>query len=230
MRFHLTPARRAGAAFCAALLVMVLAWWGFERKEQKILSTQKMATVLRAKKYIPTGRKLSADVVEEVSVPELALTAGTFTKKTDLIDAQGAVRFKTRVAIPKGETVCRPYVMDDNAALGLAWALEPGQTALTLRLNSEDAVAGLLKPGDRVHVISTVKEKTLLLFSRVLVGAVGEKILDSSRQIEPNDLSKPLATDSILVTLFLTPAEALTTRAAGANGSLTLTLASPLGG
>ena len=84
------------------------------------------------------------------SVPNKFVQPGTSASIND---------FKSALAvapISKGEQITRTKVTQLGARTGLARQIAVGKRAITVRINDETGVAKLLKPGDRVDVLSTI--------------------------------------------------------------------------
>ena len=111
---------------------------------------------------------------------------------------------------------------------GLAWTLPAGQTALSVKLNFDQAVGGLIQPGDRVNINCTTERQTKILLSHVRVVAVDSQIWDPESSSVPSSKSKDGLTDSVLVTFSLTPREGALLSLAMDKGHLQLALTSPL--
>jgi pilus assembly protein CpaB len=134
----------------------------------------------------------------------------------------------SRVGILKGEQLTKSKVLDENTPLGLAWALAAGETAVALRLNAEQAVGGMINPGDRVNVLCTFdrqpgweEAQTVEFLSRVRVLAVDGATTASSQR-------KDVSNEFVLVTLATTPQQSARIVLAGEKGRVSLALLSPL--
>ncbi len=227
MKIIITPVRKLLLCAVVGAFVFAVAEMHFAKKKREIAEKQTFVTVVRSRKYIGEGKPIALDFIEEFVMPEAYVTP-TMVKKCELMDRNGHTRFKARVGIPKGEILSKSTMLDEQSALGPAWSLEPRQTAFGLRLNAEDAVGGLLKPGDWVHLVFTSSKRASILVPRVRVLSIADQVWDGSRAISDENLAKPMATDSILVTLILAPEDLLVARLAAMHGQLTLSLISPL--
>lgn len=223
----LTPRQKIVFSLLVGVLTAVAGWRYLVHQEKKIKNQYSMTTVLEARKYIKEGRAVDVDLVEEVPIPVAYLPPMAVQNKTELVDASGQARFATRIGLLKGEPISKSKLIETGAMRGLAWTLSPGQTALALKLSPEQAVAGLLRPGDNVNVYCTLdqqpgwpKDRTRLLFEHITVLAV----LPNNRNA--NDELPPV--DNMFVTLSLSPSDAALATLAADKGRIVLALASPL--
>jgi Flp pilus assembly protein CpaB len=186
-------------------------------EKSKTLHSTQMTTVLRARKYIATGKTISPEMVDEIRVPVLYAPPSVLSQKSELVNAQNQAKYKARIGLLKGEWIGKSVLTEESGALGFAWSLQPGETALSFRLNAEDAVAGHIQVGDFVNVMSVAQNQSHYLFPHARVAAM-------------SDSSKSMASEPIIVTLALAPRDALLASAAAMKGKLTLTLVSALEG
>lgn len=217
------------------LLTAGIFWGLLEKNKREVRSQNTMGTVLRAKQYLKTGRVISKNSVEEVLVPEAFIQPTALQKKEQLLDERGKGRLKPRVEILKGEQILRSKLFDDKVFMGLSWTLDPGQTAITIRLDSEQAVGGWIRPGDWIHLFCTFDRqpgwpnpRSQLLLDRVQVLAINDQIRDLSAPLEDKKMMNTMASDSVLVTIAVTPKEAGVVALAGKKGRFMLALVSPL--
>ncbi len=229
-KIELSPPKITAISAVVMVVATFGAWKFLEKQQDRLINASKMTPVLRAKRYIGVGKNLTVDVVETIEMPERFVPPGALADKSALLNAQGKPRFKARVGLPKADIVLRSELADDSSSMGLAWTLQPGETAVALRLNLDDAIAGLLRPGDLVHVLWTSSGRARLLLTNVRVGAVQDKLWEGTggAPAQADDFSKVMASDSILVTLILPPRDALLARLAAMQAHVTLALASPL--
>jgi pilus assembly protein CpaB len=210
-----------GGALIAAGALLYL-----RRAEQKIHAQQKMTTVLVAKRFIPAGKPIKVDEVEERPIPE------AYLQPLALSTLKGkAVRSRRGVA--KGEQITRSNVYEEGTLLGLAWALSPGKTAVALQLPLDRAAGGHIGPGDHVDVLAVLDKQpgwddplAVPLFSRVRVLAINDKVLDASGAAAAE--RREMSNEGILVTLELSLEGAARLMLAEEKGHITLALTSPL--
>lgn len=228
MKVFISPGKRLAVSIVAGVFASAGVWFFLKSEKKKITEHYTLAPILSSKKYIGSGKELLPEMVEETQMPLAYLPPGALQHKADLLDAKGKARYKTRIGILKNDVIAKPKLLEASSLVGLSWILQPGQTALCLKLSAPAAVGGLLQPGDWVSVVSLMDAKSRLLLPRIRVAAVGEQVWDPAGTPTQNEISKTVAADDFLVTLILTQQEALLATLAAEKGSLVLTLASPL--
>jgi pilus assembly protein CpaB len=224
-----------GLGIIAAVVTAVLIQTYLQRAERKLETRFKMTTVLTAKRYISVGKNIGADLVAETEIPVAYVEPGALQSLTELKDQKGALPWKSRIGLMKGEQITKSKLFRVEDALSLAWTLSPGHNAVSFRLSLEKAVSGLVQPGDRVNVFCTMDPQpgwdateTREILHRALAVAVEDRVWDpSGAGIEKRD-PKNVANDSILITLSLTPREAALAALAMDKGRISLALTSPM--
>lgn len=218
--------KKLALALGVAVIAAAGSWLIMENQQKKYAKQTRMVTVLKSRKFIPTGKAVEGNGVEEMPIPEAYVPLGALGKKDELVDSQGRPRFAAMVGIPKGEMLTRSLLIEPSLIGGLSWTLEPGRVAVSLRLNLEQAVTGHLQPGDFVNVTSFGQGKSVALLSHVRVVAVGDRVWDGVGLAV--DFSKGLASEPVFVTLMMLPEESLTLNRAVNAGVVNLELVSPL--
>lgn len=171
-------------------IVVAFAVWVYLHEESKKIEAQStMVTVVYAKRYIPAGREVKESFLEEKKLPLAYVEPGAYRDVNEIKEG----KLRSRIGILKGEQVTRSKLLSDRSALGLSWIVPAGLVASSLRLPPEDAVAGLLRPGDWVHLYP--------LFERVQILAVNNLIWGGEQKNESE------ADLGLLVTFGLTPDE-----------------------
>ncbi len=117
--------------------------------------------VVVASQNIAAGTRITAEMVTVKDVADAAVLSGAF----DTSDA--VVGQVTVVPVVTGEQIISDKVTATGAAAiteygdnpPLSLLLEPGERAVSVELSSLVGAGGLIRPGDRVDVILTVKTK-----------------------------------------------------------------------
>ncbi len=222
---------------CLGLSVVVggAVWIYLRRAEQKIQSLYKMTTVLCARKYVASGKVVSEDILESVPVPVAFLQPTAVQKKEDLLDKDGKPCYQTRIGLLKGEQITKSRLVLAGVFSGLSWILPDGVTAQTLKLSAEQAVGGLVQPGDWVNLICVIdkqpgwgKLQALTLLERVRVLAVNQSLWDPALAAGEKGYSKTEGGESFLVTVEVAPTDASLVALASEKGRIILTLVSPV--
>ena len=208
MRWQLSgPAQRLAVASAVAAGVTLMTAWLFESNDGREAAPVKTVMVLVAKSYIPTQAVVDASCCYEKKIPEAYAPPHALAKK-DLTSTTAATRFRARGEILKGEMLTASRVMD-AANAGVGWILGDNETALTLHLTPEGAMLGVLSVGDTVNVIATSEKRACVLVPGARVMALGKS-------------------DETLVSLQLSPKDALRATLAAQKAALSIQLVSPI--
>ncbi len=138
-------------------------------------------TVIIAKQNIQAYELLDDKKVMIAKVPEKFVAPGSITSIEDINNTVASV------PILKGEQITKPRVTYPNVKTGLSRQVSPGRRAIALPIDSANAIAKLIKPGDRVDVIAKIdyaggqKDKVLIktILQDVLVLSTGKNISNS---------------------------------------------------
>ncbi|MFZ0526024.1 MAG: Flp pilus assembly protein CpaB, partial [Xanthobacteraceae bacterium] len=95
--------------------------------------------------------QLTASALRELPWPQAALPAGAFGKIADLVAAKRVVL----TPMEPNEAVLASKVTGPGQRATLSAVLDPGMTAVTVRVNDVEGVAGFILPGDHVDVMLT---------------------------------------------------------------------------
>lgn len=109
---------------------------------------------------IPSGTVIGAEDVRIVDVPE------TYLAEDAAADPASVIGKTATANIPANAQVAQSNLAGEGNASALAEAVEPGYVALSIAVNSETGVAGLVRQGDRVDVLA--EGGTLIDGARVL--------------------------------------------------------------
>ena len=174
-----------------------------------------MKYIVKAKVDINELEVIDDTKVYITSVPGNYVMPGAFTKIEDLYNKIAATPIK------KDEQITKPRVLFPGSKTGLARQIDQGKRAFSIQVSEDQAVSRLLKPGDRVDVLSLVdyaggqieriEAKTIL--QDVYVLATGKRVtgeiplakLKVANEIKKLDLNT--YTDFRTLTLELTPYE-----------------------
>ena len=113
--------------------------------------------VVVASQGIPAGTRVTEDMLTLKSIAADAVLAGAFVKTKDVV---GLV---TRVPFVAGEQVIPSKVTPTGAAIAdvenppLAYVVPEGKRAVSVEVSSVIGASGLIRPGDYVDVILTIK-------------------------------------------------------------------------
>ncbi len=194
------------------------------------------ARVLIASRDIAKGAIIDDSVLEISSVPEKYLQPKAMSSVDRIV---GMVAL---APITKGEQITLSKLTQQRHQGGLSEGTPVGKRAITISVDNIAALAGMIKPGDYVDIISLVpvpvqtpdgKQVTQVavmpLFQNVLVLAVGQDtsvITKSASGGRYQDTEKKEVV-SPLITLALNPQEANLLAFVQEQGKIRLTLRSP---
>ena len=161
-----------------------------------------LTNMVVARVEVPLGTQLNQDQLTVVQVPKSAAPEQSFTKAEDLI---GRVAVN---AIGPKEPITEFRLAPKGSLAGLAALVPEGYRAITVRVDDEAGVAGLLAPGMLVDLISVVTPPdgaqmgpiSKIVLQNVKVLATGQNMALPKEQVE--------ATRVNTVTLLVTPQEA----------------------
>ena len=108
-------------------------------------------TIVVANRPLRFGEELTSSALREMSWPQDALPAGAFGKIAELTSPKRIVL----MPMETNEAVLASKITGPGERATLSAALDPGMTAVTVRVNDVQGVAGFVLPGDRVDVLLT---------------------------------------------------------------------------
>lgn len=135
------------AAVTAGAVVFSIAFVGSAQSKLALLDSG-TAPVLTATVPIESGAVIEEGMVEMRDVPAYAVVEGS------LDDPSQAIGRQAIGPIPKNGQIGESELSSSKAALSLADALEPGMVALSLAVDEETGLAGLVRQGNAVDVVS----------------------------------------------------------------------------
>jgi pilus assembly protein CpaB len=148
-----------GFAVLFGLLAVFLAQTWLNNQDaahMKSLEAQRKAplperTIVVASRPLRFGDQLTASVLRELAWPQDALPAGAFGKIADLTAAKRVVL----LPMEPNEAVLASKITGPGERATLSAVLDPGMTAVAVRVNDVQGVAGFILPGDHVDVALT---------------------------------------------------------------------------
>lgn len=140
-----------------------------------------LVPVVVATRDIPARTLLKADMFGVRDVPATYLVQGAIVPRDDFL---GKV---STSPIYAGEQVLKQRVSLPNAKTGITSSIPAGQRALTIDVSAASGLAGLVKPGDFIDLISTIRDPyspdrviTTPILQRIKVLAVGSRVSGES--------------------------------------------------
>lgn len=185
------------------------------REAQYIKEYGNLVPVVVAKADLKELELIDDRKVTIKNIPKNFVSPGTFKKVEEVYNTIASV------PILKGEQVTKPRVTYPGARSGLSRQVTIGKRAMSIQVSEDQAVAKLIKPGDRVDIITTVdyaggrkeKIKVKTALQDVLVLSTGLHVTNSiplvgykiDKEIKKLNLNN--YTNFNTVTLELTPYE-----------------------
>lgn len=187
---------------------------------KQALDNTEYVKIVVAKQDIPAKTKIKQNMLALKQIPEKYMHEKETTNLEDVINKI------LLVPVTTGESIMSNQVLGPNDSKeGLAYIVPVGKRALTVPVDEVSGVAGLIKPGDSVDVISTVviadKPYTVVPLQDIEVLAV-----DKEMDIKIDGTKKP--TENSTVTLAVTYAQAKPLMMASQRGVIRLMLRSPI--
>jgi pilus assembly protein CpaB len=176
----------------------------------------KTVKVVVVKGRAAPGQELTADLLSLGPIAAEVPPQGAFTDVTQVV---GRV---ANTPMFNGQPVLEDLLAPRGSGTGLQSLLPKGMRAITVAVDETSGLAGLLVPGSRVDVVSTLnganKDETIAttIVQDVLVQAVGQRLAQA-----PAEKDAPAART---VTLVVTPRDAQAIELAGSMGRTRLLL------
>ena len=180
------------------------------RKDAPQKITVNVTRLVVAKENIAPGTALKAIDLVANSVPETSVTPGTFRDPVVLMN-----RVLT-MPVLKGQPILENMLAPEGTSKGLPAIVPDGMRAVTLDVNETSGVAGMLAPGCRIDMVTTLAGEGGQMLSRTIVRnlqiiAVGKRFSDPAAKEpgkEPGKEESPEQAPARTVTLLATPREA----------------------
>lgn len=181
------------------------------------VKTKNVIVMSKSARY---GTRLSKDYVKVVKFPEGAVPPNAFTSLEQVFGKPNENKPPRLVlrTMDTFDTLTRAKVTNFGEDAGLVSQLEKGIRAFTLRVNVSSAVAGFLRPGDKVDVLWTGNLGGGTITRQILNGVQ----LLAIDQISDQDRDKPTIVGTI--TVGVSPEVVARLVQAQATGRLTLSL------
>jgi pilus assembly protein CpaB len=136
------------ALVIAGLAMMMVYTYIDEQKAQLIKKYGTLTSVVVARTDIQELELIDDSKLEIVSRPKNFVAPGSFQSVKELENTIATV------PIIKGEEITKPRVTYPGIKTGLARQVSVGKRAVAINITEKDAVGRLIKPGDRVDVLS----------------------------------------------------------------------------
>lgn len=151
----------------------------FKQKESELLKSVELSPVLAAAVDISAGIAINKFHLIRTKVPSRFSAAGTMRS---FDDAKGYV---TAVDIPKGTPILKSMLVPLGAKSGISMLIPQGMRAISISVDLANGVSGLIRPGDKVNVVTTIDvgegqggwKKTFSIVNDAFVIAVDQHVL-----------------------------------------------------
>lgn len=197
-----------------ALFTSLFIYLWLKKEQTKAQKQIPKVKILVAARPIPAREIVEKDMIRYEEIPSSPIADKIAQKEEEVV---GKVATS---AIILGEALYKDKFIEKGAGAGLSFIVPLGKRAVTISVNNTTGVAGLLKPGDFVDVISTFdvpqtqvegEQRPPLSMSITLLQNVQILALDTTTEVSPPSPSSmaalpfPLYT---LVTLAISPKDA----------------------
>lgn len=213
-------------ALLAAILAAVLIFFFFNTLSKSGLGDT--TEVVTAMGTIPANTAITEEMLQVKAVPDAALLSGYITEKEQVI---GKV---TKADIFSGEQILLVKLIAPGEIGNdtLAYAIEPGMRAITVSVDANTGLAGMLRPQNRIDLICDLeypptgaepKSYSIVLAENVKILAVDNVLSENGKRSEEEG-----AAAYSTLTLEVNPAQTLEISMAVHSGQLRTVLRSPL--
>jgi len=183
-----------------------------------------LVRIVIAKRDIAPGHTLDANDLIEAAFPPESVPKGSFRPGAELAGRVAATQ------VIQGQPLLDSFLAMTGSGAGAQAIVPPGMRAVTIEVNETSGVAGLLVPGCRVDVVSTlVDQQTKASIARTIVQnvkvlAVGQRLTVNNAGAKNESAMSAEAAVARSVTLLVKPREAEAIDLASASGRTRLVL------
>lgn len=165
----------------AIFAVFLLYSWSQEQKASVHKKFGAKKQVVIASKDITEMEPIDESMIEVSEAPE------DFVQPKALQTPEQAIGQMAAAPIKKGEQILNTKLLPPGKDSGLSMQISPGKRAFTIPANDIQMIARLVKPGDRLDLITAVdtgqgldkKKEVRTIMQDVTVLAVGQNIVDT---------------------------------------------------
>ena len=188
------------------------------------LAETDMVTVIVARQDIPARTPVAAAMLDSRAIPADYKHRLELTRQADVV---GKI---TLVPIAAGQSILSSLLVEPGeTGEGLAYAIPESMKAMTISIDQVSGVAGMLRPGDRVDVITLIPlgESNAQPYSVAALQDIGVLAVGRVLEEKPGTDVQQLQ-EASTVTLAVTLEESLRLKMAAEVGKISLLLRSPL--
>ncbi len=179
-------------------------------------------SIVSAAQDIPANTVITEEMLVMGEVPEGIVLPGALTKMSD------AVGQTTLTDIIVGEQVvaAKLIVPGETVSNTLAYAIEPGNRAITIGVDNMSGLAGMIHPGDRIDLLAELDVEgvtnTELVAENIKVLAV-DSVLDKNGKVANGEVAAYTT-----ITLEVTAIQAMEVSLAAYSGPMRAIMRSPM--
>lgn len=200
------------AVICALLGVFIIIGYIAKIEERTALDSN-LVPVVFAKRHIPRYSLLSPKMVRIEMVPSKYVQPKSINTIKGLVDKNGVPNYVTIASIEGGEMILGNKLSIPGGETGLSVIVPKGQRAIVVPVNEDSLSGNLIKPGNRVDLIATFDERSVVFLQNLLILSVGGNLLGEMSRIKKGkkslELASMLSVGSGTVTIAVTPKQAL---------------------
>lgn len=177
----MTNPRAVIISLVIALLAVVMVWSFVKQQKTSLLELSAPKKVVVANQDINELSTLDETMLRIDSIPQTYVQPGTYSDVKDII---GLI---TTVPIKKGEQVLQNKLLFEETQSKLASRVSKGKRAITVPVTDIHGVGRLIKPGDRIDILSSIdygqgdreQREVKTVLQDVLVIATGRNVIAS---------------------------------------------------
>lgn len=164
-------------------------------------------TVVVLAEDVTRGSKLTEDRLTTAEIPKAYLPTGYIELGEDDKGLKAAQKMVALAPMVAGEPLIAARISPADKKLGIAYLLKKGERAKTINVDSASGLAGLIKPGNEVDLLTTIpdpnndsRRMSTAVIQKARVIAVGNHLLGEirSEEEEAQDESGGIASDSTI--------------------------------
>ncbi|MCA9665369.1 MAG: Flp pilus assembly protein CpaB [Myxococcales bacterium] len=146
----------ATVAFMAAAVASAAgAGWLFSRVLSAKYNSEPVAPIVVAARDVPAGERMERKDLRIAQWPISSVPRGAFRTRKAVL----ARRSVPLVPLVAGSAVLTAHLSKPNGGMGVAATLEPGQRAVSIRVDMSVAFSRLLYPGAHIDLFTTLKKR-----------------------------------------------------------------------
>jgi len=164
-------------------------------------------TVVVLAEDVQRGSKLTEDRLTTADIPKAYLPTGYIELGEDDKGLKAAQKMVALAPMVAGEPLIAARISPADRKLGIAYLLKKGERAKTISVDAASGLAGLIKPGNEVDLLTTIPDPgndsrrlSTAVIQKARVIAVGSNLFGEVRsdEEEQQDLSGGIQSDSTI--------------------------------